>query len=321
MSGDSNNSDSTSGSDFRGDPFGHKGTYPPTDIDVSNTNDLEQWASGDGYSWRKIEAAIVGGAAMVTSDDAAYAASLVSPQSIMDTAGAFQTAMDALTWLETFIDQQTDAIAGDGKSWQGDAADAFRAKMKTLSKWAGRQAERLSGGAGMGSSASLPNQLTTDANYLAWAQQTIQYLDRAWATIASNHGTDSNSDDLVTISSSKYAKPMIKQMLQVAETLADQYTATVPKVDSGGMDDPPGVTKPTPTLSTPPAPTLTTPKPPPKVTTPPPPKITTAPPPNITTAPPPPKVTTPPPFNLTTPPRAASTPRPRSRRRHRPSAT
>ncbi|GIL27949.1 WXG100 family type VII secretion target [Actinocatenispora comari] len=301
MSGDDKKDDDG----FRNDPFGHKGTYPPADIDVNNTNDLEQWASGDGYSWRKIESAIVGGAAMVTADDAAYAAGLVSPQSIMDTSGAFQTAMDSLTWLETFIDQQTDAIAGDGKSWQGAAADAFRAKMKILSKWAGRQAERLSGGAGMGSSESLPNQLAKDANYLAWAQQTIQYLDRAWATIASNHGTGDTGDDdgnLVTISSTKYAKPMIKQMLQVAETLADQYTATVPKVNSGGLDEPPPVTKPMPSITTPTPPTLTTPKPPPNVTTPAPPKITTGPPPNLTTAPPPPAVTTPAPLNVTTPP-------------------
>ncbi|TDC46563.1 hypothetical protein E1258_29340, partial [Micromonospora sp. KC207] len=198
-------------------------TFPPPSVQIDDVNDLETWAQMDPPGWRRIKAAVKGGSAIETEAGHEYAASLVSYPSLLEAANGFQQAYNLLHWLETFISLHAHAIAGEEKAWQGTAAEAFLAKMDYLSKFLGNQAERLLGGDGMPGTASVPHQLMMNASYLKWAQEQIDYLDVAWAQIAAADGANHTDGGNVAISSTRFARPMTDQMLQVAQTLAKQY--------------------------------------------------------------------------------------------------
>uniref|UniRef100_A8LV97 Uncharacterized protein n=1 Tax=Salinispora arenicola (strain CNS-205) TaxID=391037 RepID=A8LV97_SALAI len=218
-------------------------TFVPPTIDTSDLRDYHTWAQEE-RGWRKLLAAVNGGAAIATADGEALAARLVSPQSVMDAGVAFQHAYDTLNWLEQFVRDQSQAIAGEDRAWQGEAADAFLAKMTFFADYIGAQAERIVGGDGTGGVNSVPNQLYQSANYLAWAQSTMKYLDRSWATIAAQNGVGSNDHDMVAISGTKFEKPMTEQMLQVVDTLATQYDFTYSSVTPPDGDGEPKISTP-----------------------------------------------------------------------------
>ncbi|NIL63097.1 hypothetical protein [Salinispora arenicola] len=218
-------------------------TFVPPTIDTSDLYDYRTWAQEE-RGWRKLLAAVNGGAAIATADGEALAARLVSPQSVMDAGVAFQHAYDTLNWLEQFVRDQSQAIAGEDRAWQGEAADAFLAKMTYFADYIGAQAERIAGGDGTGGVNSVPNQLYKSANYFAWAQSTMKYLDRSWATIAAQNGVGSNDHDMVAISGTKFEKPMTEQMLQVVDTLATQYDFTYSSVTPPDGDGEPKISTP-----------------------------------------------------------------------------
>ncbi|MCN0151736.1 hypothetical protein [Salinispora arenicola] len=218
-------------------------TFVPPTIDTSDLYDYRTWAQEE-RGWRKLLAAVNGGAAIATADGEALAARLVSPQSVMDAGVAFQHAYDTLNWLEQFVRDQSQAIAGEDRAWQGEAADAFLAKMTYFADYIGAQAERIAGGDGTGGVNSVPNQLYKSANYFAWAQSTMKYLDRSWATIAAQNGVGSNDHDMVAISGTKFEQPMTEQMLQVVDTLATQYDFTYSSVTPPDGDGEPKISTP-----------------------------------------------------------------------------
>lgn len=218
-------------------------TFVPPTIDTSDLHDYHTWAQEE-RGWRKLLAAVNGGAAIATADGEALAARLVSPQSVMDAGVAFQHAYDTLNWLEQFVRDQSQAIAGEDRAWQGEAADAFLAKMTYFADYIGAQAERIVGGDGTGGVNSVPNQLYKSANYFAWAQSTMKYLDRSWATIAAQNGVGSNDHDMVAISGTKFEQPMAKQMLQVVHALANQYDFTYRSVIPPDGDGEPKISTP-----------------------------------------------------------------------------
>ncbi|WP_033346210.1 hypothetical protein [Catenuloplanes japonicus] len=270
-----------------------KGTYPPSDVDVKDENDLSTWAAEDPPGWRKIKAAVTGGSAIENQDGRDYAAGLVDQNTLVDAASAFQQAYDTFSYLERTIRDGAAAIAGEGRAWKGPAADAFLAKMENLADQFGNQAERIAGGTGMADSASVMNQLMTSARYLGWAKQQLQHLDSAWAALAAADGQPKTESGNIAISKSKYARPMTNQMLSVANTLAGQYVITYSSVSPPGGTGEPSITTPDPAGITTPAPI--------DFTTPAPIDITTPPPLDITT-PPPADITTPPPVDVTPPP-------------------
>ncbi|NED54923.1 hypothetical protein G3I24_29055 [Micromonospora aurantiaca] len=275
------------------DPAEEAATFPPKVIPVSDLYDYQTWAK-ETRGWRKLEAAVNGGAALTTESGQDHAKTLVSVRSVVETAQAFQATQDLLIWLEQTIRTAVTSMVGDDKAWKGPAANGFRDKMNYYADLLGKQAEHLAGGAVPDSTTaansinsstnrnSLPSQLYDAANHLAWAQQTITYLDRAWASIASDNGVGSGSGP-VPISGTEYEKPMAQQMSEVVHTVAEKYRMTTDKAATST------VSMPTPSITTPTMPDLTT----PDLTTP---KLT--PPPTV----PPPVFTTPSIGGVTTPP-------------------
>ncbi|MEU8068900.1 hypothetical protein [Micromonospora sp. NPDC048169] len=274
------------------DPAEEAATFPPKVVPVSDLYDYQTWAK-ETRGWRKLEAAVNGGAALTTESGRDHAKTLVSVRSVVETAQAFQATQDLLIWLEQTIRTAVTSMVGDDKAWKGPAANGFRDKMNFYADLLGKQAEHLAGGAVPDSTTaansinsstnrnSLPSQLYDAANHLSWAQQTIAYLDGAWATIASDNGVGSGSGP-VPISGTEYEKPMAQQMSEVVHTVAEKYRMTTDKAGTSG------VTMPTPSINVPTGPPISS----PNLTTP---TLTT--PPTIT----PPGFTAPPAGGITTP--------------------
>ncbi|MFJ8833556.1 hypothetical protein [Micromonospora aurantiaca] len=250
------------------DPAEEAATFPPKVVPVSDLYDYRTWAK-ETRGWRKLEAAVNGGAALTTESGRDHAETLVSVRSVVETAQAFQATQDLLIWLEQTIRTAVTSMVGDDKAWKGPAANGFRDKMNYYADLLGKQAEHLAGGAipdpttaanSINSSTnrnSLPSQLYDAANHLSWAQQTIAYLDRAWASIASDNGVGSGSGP-VPISGTEYEKPMAQQMSEVVHTVAEKYRMTTDKAATST------VSVPTPSINVPtgppiPSPTFTTP--------------------------------------------------------------
>ncbi|MET7747690.1 hypothetical protein ABZS42_03995, partial [Micromonospora sp. NPDC005367] len=225
------------------DPAESNATFAPTDVDTTNLNDYDEWAKETG-GWRKLLAAVRGGSAMATDDGRARAAQLVDPRTLMTSGAAFQVSYDTLSWLEAFLRDHPKAIAGPKRPWQGPAADAFLAKMEYLADWVGAEAERIAGADGTGGANSVPNQLNYSGNYLAWAQEAMNYYDTAWAKAAREGGNAVGDDGLVAITGSKYERPMTQQMHQVVSGLAAQYNFTYDKVTPPTGNGEPPITTP-----------------------------------------------------------------------------
>src|SRR5262249_23139804 len=142
---------------------------------------------------------------------------------LMSSGAAFQNAQQTLTWVASFIRDQSSAIAGDKKAWTGPAADAFLAKMQNFADLVQAQADRIAGGDGMGDSNSVPNQLFTNGQSLAYSQQTAHALDWAGASWAAARGTASSGGQ-TAITGSKYEPLYRNQLEQVVDALATRYT-------------------------------------------------------------------------------------------------
>ena len=245
------------------DPVEAEATFPPKVVSVHPLNDYEIWAT-ETRGWRKLMAAVHGGAALSGPAGESYAASRVNVGSVVEAAQAFQATQDLLIWLEQNIRTAVASMVGDDKAWKGPAASAFRDRMNYYADLLGKQAEHLAGGKVPESTAtansinssphmnSLPSQLYDAANYLSWAQQATDHLDRAWATIASQNGVGSGSGP-VPISGTEYEVPMARQMAEVVHILAEQYKITTDRAATSG------VTMPTPSINVPTPPSVPTP--------------------------------------------------------------
>ncbi|KUL22654.1 superantigen-like protein SSL4 [Actinoplanes awajinensis] len=225
------------------------GWWSPTTVDATDLNDYQGWARTSG-GWAMLRASITGAAGIATPEQIARAATLVNAQSVMDAYAAFQRALSTLLWLETFVHDQSKAIAGEGRGWQGTAANAFLTKMEGLSKSIGKQAEHISGAAGIGSINSVPSQLNASAQYLQWGQKTMAYLDESFAALSREANNAVGSNGLVSITGSPFEKPMTEAMLKVVDTVATQYEATTSAVNANTGSNAP-VNTPTPSPSTP----------------------------------------------------------------------
>ena len=230
------------------DPSEPAATFPPKTIPVSPLNDFEIW-KGETRGWRKMEAAVLGGAAVTSGAGQAYAASRVDVGSVVEAARAFQATQDLLIWLNQTIRTAVQSMVGDDKAWKGPAATKFDDRMSKYADSLGAQAEHFAGGKVADSTTasneinsstnahSLPSQLYDAANYLSWAQQSIAYLDSAWATIAGDNGVGEGGGP-VPISGSEFEKPMAEQMASVLGTVAEQYKTATDKAGPLPIMDP-----------------------------------------------------------------------------------
>ncbi|MFD9958328.1 hypothetical protein [Amycolatopsis sp. NPDC058986] len=229
------------------------GVYAKPDALPSSGTDFQGW------TWKQIEAAIVGGAAIAPGSDGMNRAKEISdPQSLYDASVAFYAAQKNLTQMADIIDKQAAALTGEHGSWKGPAAEQFGVMMKKFSAFISSRANQLSGGkAGTG----VAQQLYQNSLYLEWAQNTIRQIDSYYATMvhtrdgATGQAHIANYPDLVT--------KMTEDMAKVGKQLADDYRLTVdqaitpdtssfdkstkddfdkskiPPPDTGGLDNPP----------------------------------------------------------------------------------
>ncbi|GIJ50335.1 hypothetical protein Val02_72210 [Virgisporangium aliadipatigenens] len=223
-------------------------TFCPLIPDVQPRDDYVQWAA-ESRGWRLILASVNGGAAVATKPGHDLAHARVNAASLLEASAAFQEAFNVLTWIGNFLRVHSAAIAGEGRAWQGDAANAFLDHVTHFGKYLERQAEAISDGSGgTHGPHSVPNRLYGAAQVLHWAQTAMYTIDTGWAAIASqNHVGGENG--MVSISGTEYEKPMANQMMDVVSTLAPRYAIDLNDVLP---PPPPGTTTPQPAPPPPP---------------------------------------------------------------------
>ncbi|MCO8275493.1 hypothetical protein M1L60_33410 [Actinoplanes sp. TRM 88003] len=165
------------------------------------------------------------------------AASLVNPASLLEAGAAFGEVYKALWYVENVLRLQAESIAGEGKPWQGPAAEAFLAKVDRVVKYVHAHGERIIGNRATGNTYNVPAQLNHAGQALAWAQYAVRHWDHEYAVLARAYGSPVGEDGLVAITGGPYEKPMAQAMVREIDTLADVYQNV--KVDS--FTPPPGI--------------------------------------------------------------------------------
>jgi hypothetical protein len=102
------------------------GVFADPGAQLTDPQDFESW------DWKQIKAAVVGYAA-TTADNIPSNTSFSDPNSLRLASVTFNRARAGLESLGNNIRLQAEALAGPDGAWQGDAADAFRVMMNSLS--------------------------------------------------------------------------------------------------------------------------------------------------------------------------------------------
>jgi hypothetical protein len=201
-------------------------------------------ASGqvDDYEYKRwdwIEAAIVGGAALLPGADSQHeVVAVASPASMFQAAQVFYQVQVTLDMAAKSISDQANALAGKNGAWKGPSADSFYALMQTFSNDIRTVALQIAGGsaaaakapAGQESAQSVPQQLWSNAETLAWAQNTIQAIDSYYAqqAIALGHQWPNGLAHVGDLP--LFVEAMTNQMRTVARNLAQNYQLTIDSV-------------------------------------------------------------------------------------------
>jgi uncharacterized protein YukE len=196
-----------------------------------------------GWTWKQIEAAILGGGSMtVTADSASRAKGNVDPQTLQDAANIFETAQQTLSVISQSIKDQTAALAGENGPWKGTAATQFVQLMATMAAKVDGQVDQLTGGGD--SSRSIPNQLANSAAYLQWAQNTIRYIDSYYAQQVIARGQQLGDGRAYISQFPEAVQMMTNDMKNVADQLEAKYntfavkTLSVPDTTGTGTPGP-----------------------------------------------------------------------------------
>jgi len=181
------------------------------------------------YTWQQIEAAILGGSMLATTDDQSQARSTADPSTLWTAAETFNDVMSLLSDIAQGLQTNATSLAGPDSVWQGDAANSFSTMITSFSGQVLAAANVLAGGpSGLD---SIPEQLNQNGNALSVAQSDIEDIDTYYAQAAINEGAPIMSNGLVQIS----AKPvlveeMLHQMQQVFQSLYTNYQFTVDSI-------------------------------------------------------------------------------------------
>ncbi|MEU2743386.1 WXG100 family type VII secretion target, partial [Streptomyces sp. NPDC007095] len=196
-----------------------KGTHDDGAVDL--TGDYSGW------DWRKIKSAITGGA---DGDDAQYDLTLSDPQTVQDAANAFYYTQKVLEDVAKSLSEQSDALAGEERPWQGQAAHAFKATMGSFADQVTAMANVLSGGAT--GHHNVPQQLANNAQHLREAIAKVGDIDVWYANEAIKVDPSLKMDNgLVMVSKAdKIPQMMADDMRQVLLALAKHYTLTADAV-------------------------------------------------------------------------------------------
>jgi hypothetical protein len=158
-------------------------------------------------------------------------ASLISdPQTIQDAADAFWYTQTLLQDAAQSLSDQTEALTGASGPWQGEAAQALGAAMKSLSQQVSDMADSLSGG--ITGDNNVPQQLADNAEHLRGAISKLHDIDSWYAKQALKiDPTIVMSNGLVAVGQVKSIPPMLdNDMRQVLVTLAGHYAVTTDSV-------------------------------------------------------------------------------------------
>ncbi|MEU6173676.1 hypothetical protein ABZ832_17360 [Streptantibioticus parmotrematis] len=176
----------------------------------------------DDWDWKKIMAAITGGAAY---SDPSIVTHPSDPQTI-------QTAADTLHYTQQVLDEaarsisaQTEALTGEHGPWQGQAAQALNKAMSGVAQQTQHMADRLSGG--VTGDVNVPQMLADNAQHLREAIAKINDINTWYANQALRINPALRmSNGLVEV----HKIPQIVQMMStdmrnVLNALSRHYTA------------------------------------------------------------------------------------------------
>ncbi|GID32219.1 hypothetical protein [Paractinoplanes brasiliensis] len=232
-------------------------TFAPRSVPTDNLKDYEGWASQTG-GWRLLRAAVLGGAALSNEAARLEAAGRVDPNSLLEAGMTFLKVHASLIWVESMLRLQAEAIAGEGRAWQGSAADAFLEKVDSSARYIRAYAERIVGNSATGNTYHVPNQLANAGQMLAYTQYAVSHWEHEYASLARASGSPVGEGGLVAITGSLYEKPMAQAMAAEIDRLAGVYqqvrvdSFTPPADLSPGSNVPPPGAQPPPPGAPPP---------------------------------------------------------------------
>ncbi|AEW92805.1 MULTISPECIES: hypothetical protein [Streptomycetaceae] len=215
--------------------MGDTDNYSDDNSDGSISNSDGVWATQTGnttgdyshWSWKKIMAAINGGAAYVEDASVDRKLKAISdPESLQEAANAFWYTEQVLKEVAEGIADQTKALTGEHGPWRGAAAQALNKAMTGLSKQVGDMANVLSGG--VTGDNDVPQQLANNAQHLREAKAKIQDINYWYAQQALKIDPSLQmSNGLVEVHKlPQVVRMMTNDMLAVLQTLATHYTVT-----------------------------------------------------------------------------------------------
>jgi hypothetical protein len=192
-----------------------------------------------GWTWQQIEAAIVGGAKLLSGDQA-QALSVSDPTTLWTAGDIFNNIQLLVQDVGNGLQNAAKQLAGGGDApWQGDAAQAFYSMMQSFSSDVLAAANVLGGGpSGVD---SVPQQLIANGNALSTAQAEIEDIDSYYAQAAVAEGAPVMSNGLVEVSKKPVlVAEMTSQMLTVLDQLSSNYQVMVDGIVSPATVAPPG---------------------------------------------------------------------------------
>jgi hypothetical protein len=192
----------------------------------------------DGWTWKQIEASILGGAAIAPGSGGEARAGLVSNSATLTRAAqVFHVTQQRLAMVAESIEKQAAALAGENGPWQGVAAEKFLASMNRFAMEIRRRVTQLSGG-GTGNN-NVAVELFNDGQYLRWAQEQIIAIDNWYATQARLFGHTMANGQAHIADLPKFVDAMTKDMATVARTVSSKYVSTVNGLQKPDADVPP----------------------------------------------------------------------------------
>ena len=135
------------------------------------------------WTWKQIEAAILGGSQIPPGTDGQQTAQGFSdPTTLWATADALELVRQTLNMVGQALQDQGKALAGgQNPPWKGEAANAFYDTMTVFSQQVAANAQVLNAPP---TAATLPQQLVDSGNDLALAQEKIKAIDSWYANEA-----------------------------------------------------------------------------------------------------------------------------------------
>jgi len=141
----------------------------------------------------------------------------VNAQTLADAGNTLNKLQQLYDGINNGFVTAAESLAGPNGPWQGDDANAFYHAMTSLTKSISGQADSLTG---------MPQQLVDSANYLAEAQQYVEYVDEQGSQLAQKMGASVVNGLTLTHEIPAIANAMDTALRDVAQKLNSRYVDT-----------------------------------------------------------------------------------------------